>query len=87
MLEVLQRRMDEAYKRIMDKESRMTKTVCDICGKEMPTSKYADTIEDMNFCISSHGRIWDICEACRIGLNKWMTIRKAKREKKEGTDV
>lgn len=34
----------------------MTKTICDICGKEMPTQKFADSIEDMKFCISSHGK-------------------------------
>lgn len=33
----------------------MTKTVCDICGKEMPTATFTDAIENMNFCISSHG--------------------------------
>ncbi len=58
----------------------MTKTVCDICGKEMSTPKYADTIENMNFCISSHGRIWDLCLECREDLNRWMTKRKAESE-------
>jgi len=58
----------------------MTKTVCDICGKEMATAKYTDTIEDMNFCISSHGRIWDICTECRISLNQWLTIRRGESE-------
>lgn len=57
----------------------MTKTTCDICGKEMPTLKFADTVEDLNFCISSPGRIWDICDPCRIALNKWMNMRKAER--------
>ena len=61
----------------------MTETICDICGKEMPTAKFADTIEDLNFCISSHGKIWDICAECRVSLNKWMTIRKAEREDEE----
>lgn len=54
----------------------MTRTVCDICGKEMPTIKYADAIEDMNFCISSYGMIWDICAECRESLNRWITIRR-----------
>lgn len=58
----------------------MTKTVCDICGKEMPTAKIANTIEEMNFCISSHGKIWDICTECRVSLNKWMTIRRQQAE-------
>ncbi len=61
----------------------MTKTICDICGKEMPTAKFVDTIENLNFCISSHGRIWDICTECRISLNMWMNIRKAENEDKE----
>ena len=60
----------------------MTKTVCDICGKEMPTVKL-DDIDDLNFCISSYGKIWDICDECRISLNKWMRVRKAESEDKE----
>ena len=60
----------------------MTKTTCDICGKEMPTTKYADRIEDKNFCISSYGKIWDICTECREELNRWMTIRKKEGESK-----
>lgn len=58
----------------------MTKTVCDICGKEMPTAKISNTIEEMNFCISSHGKIWDICNECRVGLNRWMTIQRNRQE-------
>lgn len=61
----------------------MTKTVCDICGKEMPTASFAGNIKNLNFCISSHGRIWDVCDGCRASLNKWMTIRKAESEVKE----
>ena len=58
----------------------MIKTVCDICGKEMPTKKYVDRIDNYNFCISSYGKIWDICTECRDSLEKWMTIRKAESE-------
>lgn len=58
----------------------MTKTICDICNKEMPTIKYVESIENMNFCISSHGRIWDICTECRVSLNRWMTMRREKME-------
>ena len=61
----------------------MTKTVCDICGKEMPTSIFAETIKDMNFCISRYGKIWDICVECRKSLNMWMTIRKQGCDEKE----
>lgn len=57
----------------------MKKTICDICGKEMPTAKFTDNIEDLNFCISSHGRIWDVCTECRAGLDRWIAIRKAER--------
>ena len=53
----------------------MRKTICDICGKEMPNTKL-DTIENMNFCMSSHGKIWDICAECRVSLNRWMTRRR-----------
>ena len=60
----------------------MTKTVCDICGKEMPTTKLVDNIENLNFCISSHGRIWDICTECRESLNRWMTVRRRESEDK-----
>ena len=58
----------------------MKKTVCDICGKEMQSPKYGDAIKDLNFCISSNGKIWDICADCRADLNRWMTIRKAESE-------
>lgn len=54
----------------------MTKTVCDICGKEMPTTKLVDDIRDLPFCMSSYGRIWDICGECREILNRWLTLRK-----------
>ena len=50
----------------------MTKTVCDICGKEIPIAKFVDTTENLNFCISSPGKIWDICDECRVSLNKWI---------------
>lgn len=60
----------------------MTRTVCDICGKEMPTIKFVDTIENQNFCISSHGKIWDICTECRVSLNRWMTMRRDESEDK-----
>lgn len=58
----------------------MTKTVCDICGKEMPTEIFVKPIKDYNFCISSHGRVWDICNKCREGLNNWINERKAESE-------
>ena len=60
----------------------MTKTVCDICGKEMLTTlKIVDNIKNLNFCISSHGRIWDICDECRASLNKWMKAQEMQYDK------
>lgn len=56
----------------------MPKTVCDICGKEIPNTKLSATIENPNFCISSHGLIWDICTECRKSLNEWMNTRRQK---------
>ena len=55
-------------------------TVCDICGKEMSTIKCTDIINTLNFCISSYGKIWDICNDCRVSLDKWMNLRRAKSE-------
>ena len=63
----------------------MTKTTCDICGKEMPTTKNVDTIENLNFCISSHGKKWDICDECRVSLAEWMIMRKQKGDNNEKT--
>lgn len=61
----------------------MTKTICDVCGKEMPTTKSVDIIGNLNFCISSYGRMWDVCDGCRVSLNRWMTIRKQGCDEKE----
>lgn len=61
----------------------MTKTICDICGKEMPTEIFIGHIEDLNFCISTQGRIWDICADCRESLNKWMTTRRPNTESED----
>lgn len=63
----------------------MTKTVCDICGKEMPTKKYVDRIDNYNFCISSYGKIWDICTECRESLEKW--ILHARQESEEERSI
>lgn len=58
----------------------MTKTVCDICGKEMPLEIYIKRIGDYKFCISSYGKVWDVCAECRDELDKWMKKRKAESE-------
>lgn len=54
----------------------MTKTVCDICGKEMPLERYPRSIKDYKFCISSYGKEWDVCTKCRDELNEWIKKRK-----------
>ena len=61
----------------------MTKTVCDICRKEIPTTKFVDTIKDLKFCVSSYGRILDICTECRESLNMWIITRRAESEGEE----
>ena len=56
----------------------MTKTICDICGKVIQTpSTSKDPIYGLEFCISSYGKIWDICPECREDCNRWMVIRKS----------
>lgn len=62
----------------------MIKTVCDICGKEMPSSPLAKSFKDFNFAISTCGRIWDICPKCRDELNEWI---KAKRNEDRGEEA
>lgn len=53
---------------------------CDICGKEMPLGIFSRSTKDYNFCISSYGKIWDVCTECRDELNEWMKKRKAESE-------
>ena len=63
----------------------MTKTICDICGKDIPTpSMTKNPISDLNFCISSYGKIWDICPECREDFNRWMIIRRSETIKEVG---
>lgn len=64
----------------------MTKTICDICGKEMPSEIFARSTKDYNFCISSNGKVWDVCDECRNELNEWMKKRKAESEPQESED-
>ena len=61
----------------------MTKTICDICGKDMPVNIIGEPIKNLNFCISSYGKIWDICNKCRNELNEWIKEHKAEREDKK----
>ncbi len=57
----------------------MTKTTCDICGKDMPLEIYVKRIEDYKFCISSYGKVWDVCAECRNELNEWMKKTKGRK--------
>lgn len=58
----------------------MTKKICDICGKDMPLDINLRSIKDYKFCISSYGKVLDICDECRNELDKWMKNRKEERE-------
>lgn len=58
----------------------MTKTVCDICGKEMPLEIRVIPVSEYQFCISSYGKAWDVCDECREALNDWINKRKAESE-------
>lgn len=64
----------------------MTKTICDICGNDMPLEIYSRSIKDYNFCISSHGKVWDICNECRNELNEWMKKRRTESEEVQDAD-
>lgn len=61
----------------------MTKTICDICGKEILSEMYVSSIKDYKFCISSYGKVWDVCTECRNELNEWMKKRKAESEEEK----
>ena len=58
----------------------MTKTVCDICGKEMLVERSIVPISMQKFCITSYGKAWDICDECRTSLNDWITTHKQQAE-------
>lgn len=60
----------------------MTKTICDICGKDMPLDIENRPIKDYKFCITNYGKAWDICNECRDELDKWIKRRKAESEDK-----
>lgn len=59
----------------------MTKTTCDICGKVMPTDFYPASIDELHFCISSCGKIWDICDKCRDEIGKLIENRRKEMSK------
>lgn len=53
----------------------MTKTICDICGKDMTVNVFTEPITEFNFRISTHGVKWDVCNECRDEFNKWVKER------------
>ena len=59
----------------------MTKTICDVCGKQMPTELYPADIEDRHFCISSMGRPWDICDECLEEIGNLLKKRRLETKK------
>ena len=59
----------------------MTRIVCDICGKDMMPSIVPADIRNMDFKISSFGKIWDICPQCKEDFKKWMKARKGDDQK------
>ena len=40
----------------------------------MTTSIIKNPISDLKICISSYGKMWDICPECREDFNRWMDI-------------
>lgn len=50
----------------------MTRTICDICGKEIDTRKMPKVINDYPFSISLRGVKLDVCEKCRKNLYDWI---------------
>lgn len=61
----------------------MTKTICDICGNDVPLEIYVTSIKNQKLCISSYGKVWDICTECRNELDKWIKKRKVESEEEK----
>lgn len=60
----------------------MTKTICDICHKEMPYIGYENkNPRTADFCIVSKGFVWDICSDCQHDLDE--LIEKKRNESAE----
>lgn len=56
----------------------MTKTICDVCGKEIPSLKLLKHDANFDFNISSPGKLWDVCSECRAEFKKWVKERRSK---------
>lgn len=54
----------------------MTKTVCDICGKEMVGLTFSEDLKNHKFSIASNGRLWDICNKCRKDFDTWVKSKR-----------
>ena len=53
----------------------MTKTICDICKREIPTSIYSSQISEVQFSIKYNGRYLDVCDKCKKDFSEWMNKR------------
>lgn len=61
-----------------------SESICDICGKNMPSAiSIASANKKYDFTISSSGKIWDMCDACRCSFRKWAITRTEEEENKE----
>lgn len=58
----------------------MTKTICDFCGREIPSIIIVSSsrdLKDSQFAVFSNGRSLDICQKCRDDLFLWINSRSA----------
>lgn len=60
-------------KLVGQRRKKMIKTMCDICGKEIPPIKFLKSDDHKKFNISTCGRRWDLCDECQTDLNIWLT--------------
>lgn len=55
----------------------MTKVVCDLCGKDVNTSVLLRPIGNYRVALVQYGDTLDLCENCKIALDKWISERKS----------
>ena len=54
----------------------MTKTICDLCGKDTQTDKHLGEARDYIYNITNYGTPIDLCVGCRRELHEWIDKRK-----------
>lgn len=54
----------------------MTKTICDLCGKDVQTNKHKGEARDYIYTITNFGIPIDLCVECRKALYEWIGKRK-----------